>query len=100
MRVVVSSARMFNLGSVKNLERTPGIFYNLLLKCYISIFICIALLKKSKQNTKEQFELIAKLRGRQFSHVYVSPLHFNTRPPCVWGGAVIAFYFSVLRRMS
>lgn len=58
-------------------------------------------LKKSKQNTKEQFELIAKLRGRQFSHVYVSPLHFNTRPPPrVCGGAVIAFYFSVLRRMS
>lgn len=43
VRVVVSSARMFNLGSVKNLERTPGIFYNLVLKCYISIFICIAL---------------------------------------------------------
>lgn len=43
-------------------------------------------LKKSKQNTKEQFELIAKLRGRQFSHVYVSPLHFNTRPPPVCGG--------------
>lgn len=53
-------------------------------------------LKKSKQNTKEQFELIAKLRGRQFSHVYVSPLHFNTRPPpvCV-GGSDSCLLFSL-----
>lgn len=43
-------------------------------------------LKKSKQNTKEQFELIAKLRGRQISHVYVSPLHFNTHTHPVCGG--------------
>lgn len=56
-------------------------------------------LKKSKQNTKEQFELIAKLRGRQISHVYVSPLHFNTHThtPCV-GGAVIAYYFFSLEK--
>lgn len=52
------------------------------------------------QNTKEQFELTAKLRGRQISHVYVSPLHFNTHPQCVCGwGTVIAFYFFSLENV-
>lgn len=55
-------------------------------------------LKKSKQNTKEQFELIAKLRGRQFSHVYVSPLHFNTRPPPVCGGGSDSFLLFSLEK--
>lgn len=43
--------RRFNLHSMKNLQMIPGISYNLVLKCYISISICIALQKKKLKNS-------------------------------------------------
>lgn len=46
--------RRLNLHSMKNLQMIPGISYNLVLKCYISISICIALQKKLKNSLSSQ----------------------------------------------
>lgn len=50
------------------------------------------------QNTKEQFELTAKLRGRHRFPMCMCPLFLLTPPLSVWRGAVIAFYFSSLKK--